>query len=55
MGHRANLVLIEDHASPYQLFYSHWCAISLTDDVFWGVDDTLRFVKNQQRVAIEDG
>lgn len=48
MGHRANLLLVD--SKGYDLFYSHWCAITLPYDLFWGPDYAITFVclQNQQ-------
>jgi hypothetical protein len=53
MGHRANLVLVE--GAGYQLFYSHWCAIRLTTDLFWGPEHAVKFVRMQRPVDRETG
>ena len=52
MGQRANLVIVED--GQYQLFYSHWCANTLTRDLFWGPEYAARFIR-MQREADESG
>jgi hypothetical protein len=48
MGQRANLVIVE--GGEYQLFYSHWCANTLTRDVFWGPGYAVNFIRMQQEV-----
>jgi hypothetical protein len=49
MGQRANLVIVENQR--YQLFYNHWCANSLDNNLFWGVEHSLAFIKLQQEVS----
>lgn len=49
MGDRANLVLVDD--SGYQLFYCHWCALTIPTDVFWGPEAALSFITRQQHVG----
>ncbi len=44
MGHRANYVL--RRGGRTQLFYSHWGALSLAQDIFWGPDETTRFIRS---------
>jgi len=44
MGHRANYVLRRGGCT--QLFYSHWGALSLAQDIFWGPDETTRFIRS---------
>jgi hypothetical protein len=52
MGHRANLVIVyEDH---YELYYCHWCSSSIPQDVFWGPETTIAYIKNQERVAFDN-
>lgn len=53
MGQRANLIIIENFT--YCLYYSHWCAISLPKDLFWGPEHALNFIKMQKRVDKETG
>lgn len=46
MGQRANLILVND--GKYDLYYSHWCANTLPGDLFWGPEEALSFIKQQQ-------
>jgi hypothetical protein len=48
MGQRANLILVQ--SGEYQLFYSHWCANTLTRDLFWGPDHAMAFIRIQRAV-----
>lgn len=48
MGQRANLIIIRNTA--YELFYSHWCANTLPNDLFWGEAYALKFIEMQARV-----
>jgi hypothetical protein len=50
MGQRANLLILENRR--YSLYYSHWCANTLTRDLFWGPRHALRFVRAQR--ALDD-
>lgn len=43
MGQRANLIVIE-HAER-MLYYDHWCANRLDDELFWGPRFALDFVR----------
>lgn len=47
MGHRANLVYKQ---GGYQLFYSHWAAITLPRDLFWGPERARDFILRQREV-----
>ncbi|MGA2496699.1 MAG: hypothetical protein ABSH20_03100, partial [Tepidisphaeraceae bacterium] len=46
MGQRANLILVEN--GQYRIFYSHWCAASMTRDFFWGPDWAKIFISVQE-------
>lgn len=46
MGQRANLIVVRN--GSYQLYYSHWCANTLSRDLFWGPEETLSFIEGQQ-------
>lgn len=46
MGQRANLILVRN--GTYELYYSHWCANTLSSDLFWGPEETLSFIEGQQ-------
>jgi hypothetical protein len=52
MGHRANLILVEN--DDYQLFYCHWCALSIPQEVFWGPRFALGFMRQQNAVNKND-
>lgn len=52
MGHRANLVLVED--GNYRLFYCHWCAITIPSDIFWGPHYAIPFVQTQQKMEADE-
>lgn len=49
MGHRANLVIANEHG--YRLFYCHWCAITLSEPLFWGPEHAIAFIEQQQPCA----
>jgi hypothetical protein len=48
MGHRANLLIVKDRR--YELYYSHWGAVSLDRDLFWGPEHALAYIQMQRRV-----
>lgn len=48
MGQRANLAIVE--RGKYQLFYNHWCANTLTRDLFWGPEYAVKFIRIQRKV-----
>jgi hypothetical protein len=48
MGHRANLLIVEGR--EYSLYYSHWCAYTITSDLFWGSQHALDFIREQRAV-----
>ena len=48
MGNCANLIIADERY--YQVFYCHWCAISLARDLFWGPDYAINFIFDQERV-----
>ncbi len=48
MGQRANFAIVENRT--YTLYYSHWCANTITRDLFWGPDHALRFIRAQRKV-----
>ncbi|MBI1374338.1 MAG: hypothetical protein GC159_16600 [Phycisphaera sp.] len=52
MGQRANLIIVEN--SDYAMYYSHWCANTITRDLFWGPDFAMRFVCAQRPVEKTD-
>ena len=45
MGQRANIIVIQDGKSD--LYYCHWCAVSLPADLFWGPEPAVAFARNQ--------
>jgi hypothetical protein len=45
VGQRANIVVIQD--GTYDLYYCHWCAVSLAADLFWGPEPAVAFARNQ--------
>lgn len=51
MGHRANLVLVDENG--YRLFSCHWCAKSIPADVFWGAQFAIPFIM-QQETKLDD-
>ncbi|OWR30752.1 hypothetical protein CDO73_09170 [Saccharibacillus sp. O23] len=52
MGHRANLVIVRE--GNYELYYNHWCAITMPEDLFWGEHEGLRFIEMQKRVGPQE-
>ncbi|RXZ81933.1 hypothetical protein EBB07_13090 [Paenibacillaceae bacterium] len=46
MGHRANLIIIKDAA--YSLYYSHWCANTMPNNLFWGPEAAVAFIERQE-------
>ena len=46
MGHEANYIL--RRGGRTQIFHSHWGALSLAQDIFWGPDETTRFIRSLQ-------
>lgn len=48
MGQRANLIIVENR--EYSLHYSHWCANTLTRDLFWGPEHARDFIQVQRAV-----
>lgn len=53
MGQRANLAI--GNAKDYQLFYNHWCANTLPQELFWGPSHALKFISQQQMVDRNEG
>jgi hypothetical protein len=45
VGQRANIIVIQD--GKYDLYYCHWCAVSLPADLFWGPEPAVAFARNQ--------
>jgi hypothetical protein len=53
MGHRANLLLVDE--TGYTLYYCHWCGKSIPEDVFWGPQYAIPFIRQQREVNVADG
>jgi hypothetical protein len=53
MGQRANLIIATKDA--YELYYNHWCANTLTEDLFWGAERAVEFIRKQKKVDEVDG
>ncbi|HJW92891.1 MAG TPA: hypothetical protein VJ901_04675 [Thermoanaerobaculia bacterium] len=51
MGQRANLIVIEH--GQRTVYYDHWCANRLDDELFWGPEEALHFIR--QREPAGDG
>jgi hypothetical protein len=49
MGQRANLLIIESGRGT--LYYDHWCANRLDDELFWGPEEALHFIASAIRSA----
>ncbi|MFF2483836.1 hypothetical protein [Paenibacillus sp. NPDC058071] len=52
MGQRANLVILQ--ANGYELYYNHWCANTLPNELFWGENHARSFIEAQAKVANDD-
>ncbi|MGE5396632.1 MAG: hypothetical protein ACM3MK_03725 [Chitinophagales bacterium] len=52
MGQRANLLILKDNT--YELYYDHWCANTLPQDLFWGPTHAIKFIQAQERVESDD-
>jgi len=52
MGHRANLITVDEHG--YRLFYSHWAAASLPQDLFWGPEHAHAYVHAHQEEEADE-
>jgi hypothetical protein len=51
MGQRANYVIVDPSADGgYELYYSHWAANRVPQDLFWGPEHALRFVRAQRHL-----
>lgn len=46
MGHRSNYVIVE--GTGFSLYYSHWGAITVPEDLFWGPHRAMNFVRHQK-------
>lgn len=53
MGQRANLIIVKN--GTYDLYYSHWCANVLPEELFWGVEHALQFIRIQTKADKETG
>ena len=51
MGQRANLIIVEN--GRYELYYDHWCANSLDSYLFWGVYETVSFIREHDKSGSE--
>jgi hypothetical protein len=49
MGHRANLIIVEDNA--FTLRYDHWVSNRLDDVLFWGSKYALEYIEAQELVG----
>jgi hypothetical protein len=47
MGSRANLILADENS--YKLFYCHWCANSICNDIFCGPEFAIPYILRQAR------
>jgi len=52
MGHRANLLVITD--TTRELYYCHWCAHVLPENIFWGPEHAIDFCRIQRPVEYDD-
>ena len=51
MGQRANYVIVDPPAEGgYELYYSHWAANRVPQDLFWGPEHALTFIRGQRPV-----
>lgn len=48
MGQRANLFVVEHDRR--EMYYSHWCANTITCDLFWGPEHATAFIRMQRAV-----
>jgi hypothetical protein len=48
MGHRTNYAILE--RDRLRLFYSHWGALSVPEDLFWGPDHARAFIEDEEEV-----
>jgi hypothetical protein len=51
MGQRANLIVIE-HGQRL-VYYDHWCANRLDDELFWGPEEALHFIRQREPLGEE--
>jgi hypothetical protein len=52
MGHRTNYVIREE--GKLTLFYSHWGALTVPEDVFWGPGYAETFIRSNEQVGPDD-
>lgn len=52
MGQRANLLIVE--AGRRTLYYDHWCANRLDEELFWGPEEALHFIRQLESSSSED-
>lgn len=52
MGHRANYAIREN--GTYRLYYSHWGALTVPEDVFWGPDAAESFITSHDEIDPTD-
>jgi hypothetical protein len=48
MGHRTNYAILDQ--GQLRLFYSHWGALSVAQDLFWGPEHAIAFITEQEEV-----
>ena len=53
MGQRANLVIVRN--GDWSLYYDHWCANRLDDELFWGPELAIEFIRQREPVAEPEG
>jgi hypothetical protein len=51
MGQRANLLIIESGRGT--LYYDHWCANRLDDELFWGPEEALHFIRQRDPIGAD--
>jgi hypothetical protein len=44
MGHRSNFIIVEQQKAD--IYYSHWRAITIPKDIFWGLEVTLDYIRS---------
>lgn len=52
MGQRANLVI--KRGGRWSLFYDHWCANTLDDELFWGPELAEEFIQSRDPLSDQD-
>jgi hypothetical protein len=48
MGHRANFVIVKDN--QFDIYYSHWGAITIPKDIFYGPQITINYIQSLKLV-----